>query len=172
MITESLKRDLEYTYNKLSKEEIERLSNSSVMITGCAGFLGYYFVHFLYAYKEKLNLKKVVCLDNFMLGYPKWLDKISEDERFAIKKFDIIKDKITDIEAEKIFDAIIVSKLLSLILKSPTLSKLFKLITSWAVSSSFSPKNSNIHSNKLSNSLSFGLPLIVSSKLFVSSILV
>ena len=85
MITESLKRDLEYTYNKLSKEEIERLSNSSVMITGCAGFLGYYFVHFLYAYKEKLNLKKVVCLDNFMLGYPKWLDKISEDER-KIKK--------------------------------------------------------------------------------------
>ena len=107
MITESLKRDLEYTYNKLSKEEIERLSNSSVMITGCAGFLGYYFVHFLYAYKEKLNLKKVVCLDNFMLGYPKWLDKISEDERFAIKKFDIIKDKITDIEEAESIDYVI-----------------------------------------------------------------
>lgn len=107
MITNQLEKDLQYTYSKLSKEEIEKLSGSSVLITGCAGFLGFYFVHFLYYFREKLNLKKVICLDNFMLGYPKWLDAISEDGRFLVKKFDIISDKIDSIEEAKDADFII-----------------------------------------------------------------
>ena len=107
MITNQLEKDLQYTYSKLSKEEIEKLTGSSVLITGCAGFLGFYFVHFLYYFREKLNLKKVICLDNFMLGYPKWLDTISEDGRFLVKKFDIISDKIDSIEEAKDADFII-----------------------------------------------------------------
>ena len=46
MITPQLEKDLEYTYESLSKEEIARLQGSSILITGCAGFLGFYFVHF------------------------------------------------------------------------------------------------------------------------------
>lgn len=107
MINNSLREDLKYTYNKLSKEEIEKLTGSTILITGCAGFLGFYFTHFLYEYKEALNLKKVICLDNFMLGYPKWLDKISEDSKFVVKKFDIIKDKIDEIKEASEADFII-----------------------------------------------------------------
>ncbi|WP_026888260.1 NAD-dependent epimerase/dehydratase family protein [Clostridium beijerinckii] len=107
MITKSLEVDLQYTYNKLSEEEINKLTDSTILITGCAGFLGYYFIHFLYKFKDDLKLKKVVCLDNFMLGYPKWIDEIGKDKRFEVKKFDIIKDKISDIEEADTVDFII-----------------------------------------------------------------
>ena len=107
MITNQLEKDLQYTYSKLSKKEIEKLTGSSVLITGCAGFLGFYFVHFLYYFRETLKLKRVICLDNFMLGYPKWLDGIGEDGRFLVKKFDIISDKIDSIEEAKDADFII-----------------------------------------------------------------
>ena len=56
MINNSLREDLKYTYNKLSKEEIEKLTGSTILITACAGFLGFYFTHFLYEYKAELNL--------------------------------------------------------------------------------------------------------------------
>lgn len=97
MITEQLAKDLEHTYNSLSEEERSRLEESSILITGCAGFLGFYFVHFLYQFREQLKLKKIICLDNFMLGYPKWIDEMAADEHFIVKKFDIIKDKIEEI---------------------------------------------------------------------------
>ena len=42
-----------------------------------------------------------------MLGYPKWLDKISEDSKFVVKKFDIIKDKIDEIKEASEADFII-----------------------------------------------------------------
>ncbi|MBU5488430.1 NAD-dependent epimerase/dehydratase family protein [Clostridium sp. MSJ-8] len=102
-----LDSDLQYTYKRLSEEEVNRLKQSIIIITGCAGFLGYYFTHFLYKFRNELELKKVICLDNFMLGYPKWIDKFKSDERFVIEKFDIIKDKISDIDGAEDADYII-----------------------------------------------------------------
>ncbi len=99
MITQQLKKDLEHTYESLTKQERERLENACIVITGCAGFIGFYLVHFLYQYRETLHLKQVVCLDNFMLGYPQWLDEIEKDPCFTVKKFDIIHDQIAEIPA-------------------------------------------------------------------------
>lgn len=107
MITSQLEKDLKYTFESMAAEEVAKLEGSTILITGCAGFLGFYFVHFFYQFREKLNLKKVICLDNFMLGYPKWIDEIKEDERFLVKKFDIIKDKIDSINGAKEADYII-----------------------------------------------------------------
>ncbi|SFH76434.1 UDP-glucuronate decarboxylase [Selenomonas ruminantium] len=97
MLTEQLKQDLDHTFRCLSKNEKERLSGGTVLITGSAGFIGYYFTHFFYQFKEELKIKKVICLDNFMLGEPKWLREIAADQDFIIKKFDIIKDRLEDI---------------------------------------------------------------------------
>ncbi len=107
MITRQLESDLSYTYHQLTKEELAKLKNSTILMTGCAGFLGFYFVHFFYQYCTELNLKKVICLDNFMLGYPKWLDNIKKDERFIVQEFDIIKDPIHQIAEAKDADYII-----------------------------------------------------------------
>ena len=41
MITEQLQKDLNYTYEKLSDDEREKLSESTILITGSAGFIGY-----------------------------------------------------------------------------------------------------------------------------------
>ena len=42
MITKQLEKDLQHTFDSLTPEEISRLLNSSIVITGCAGFLGFY----------------------------------------------------------------------------------------------------------------------------------
>ncbi|MCI8373291.1 MAG: NAD-dependent epimerase/dehydratase family protein [Lachnospiraceae bacterium] len=107
MFNKQLEQDLDYTYHSLSTEELGKLEDSTILITGCAGFLGFYMVHFLYQYKDDLNLKKVICLDNFMLGYPKWIDEMKKDPRFIIKKFDIISDRIDSIEEAREADYII-----------------------------------------------------------------
>ena len=103
MITSQLEKDLKYTKSKLSNLEWNKLSGSTILITGCAGFIGFYFCNFLYYFRDELGLKKAICLDNFMLGRPKWLDNMSSDNRFVIKKFDIISDDINTIkEAENV----------------------------------------------------------------------
>ncbi|MCX7714779.1 MAG: NAD-dependent epimerase/dehydratase family protein [Clostridia bacterium] len=107
MRTVFLEEDFNYTLGKLSRKEREKLENSSVVITGCGGFLGYYFVNFFHYHADTLNLKKIICLDNFMLGYPEWMSKIAEDKRFEIKKFDVAKDKICDIEGAENADFVI-----------------------------------------------------------------
>lgn len=103
MLTSQLEKDLQHTYEGLSHEEINKLKGSTILITGSAGFLGFYLVHFFYKFCEKLKLKKVICLDNFMLGYPKWMDTIAKHNQFVIQKFDIITDDIKLIsEAEEV----------------------------------------------------------------------
>lgn len=107
MITPQLEEDLKHTYASLTNEERNKLSKSSILITGCAGFLGFYYVHFLYRFRDELELKNVILLDNFMLGYPKWIDEVAADERFIVKKFNIIEDDISDIKEAQTADYII-----------------------------------------------------------------
>lgn len=102
-----LNEDLDYTLKKLSVSEVEKLKGSTILITGCAGFLGYYFMHFFYRHREVLQIKKVIGLDNFLLGRPQWLDAIMTDERFCVKRFDIIADRIEDIEGAEEVDYVI-----------------------------------------------------------------
>lgn len=97
MITNQLQKDLEYTFAKLSDSERKKFSNSTILITGSAGFIGFYLVHFFYHFKDKLNLKKIICLDNFLLGEPNWQKEFSADDKFIFKKFDIIKDDVEKI---------------------------------------------------------------------------
>lgn len=107
MLTKQLETDFQYTLGKFTQKEIAKFDGSTVVLTGCAGFLGFYMVNFLFYYREKLGLKKVVCLDNFMLGYPKWLAQIAEDTHFEIVKFDIIRDDIANVKAAGEADLII-----------------------------------------------------------------
>lgn len=97
MINKQLETDFHYTLGKFTQEEVSKLTGSTVLITGCAGFLGFYMVNFLFYFRDRLRLKKVICLDNFMLGYPEWMNQIAEDSRFEVVKFDIIKDNIGDV---------------------------------------------------------------------------
>lgn len=102
MIGEQLKKDFEHTLGRFTEEETSKLTGATVLVTGCAGFLGFYVVNFLFYFREKLRLKKVICLDNFMLGRPEWMNGIAADPRFLVEKFDVIRDDVSRVpEAEK-----------------------------------------------------------------------
>lgn len=99
MISKQFEKDLQYTFDSLSEVERKKLSGSTILITGSAGFIGFYLTNFLYKFREDLNLKKVICLDNFMLGEPKWQNEITKDSRFVFEKFNIISDNIENVES-------------------------------------------------------------------------
>ena len=92
-----LNQDLNHTLEGLTAVERAKLQGSTILITGCAGFLGYYFMHFFHRQAKVLGIRKVIALDNFMLGYPGWIEKLKADVLFDIEKFDIIKDRIEDV---------------------------------------------------------------------------
>ena len=107
MITSQLEKDLQYTFDSLSIKERKKFEKSTVLITGSAGFLGFYFVHFFYRFKDELAVKKVICLDNFLLGEPKWQEEILKDERFKVCRFDIGADDIGKLPGAENADFII-----------------------------------------------------------------
>jgi UDP-glucuronate decarboxylase len=100
-------KDFDHTCNGLSAEERAKMQGATILVTGCGGFLGYYFMHFFEAKAAALGIKKVIGLDNFMLGYPAWIQKLKANPLFDIQKFDIISDKIEKVEGSDKADFII-----------------------------------------------------------------
>lgn len=92
-----VKNDLERIYNGLSNEEKKRFAGSTVLLTGGAGFLGFYFINFLTYYKKELGIEKIICLDNFQVGYPKWLKDLKNDNKVELHKFNVVTDDIANI---------------------------------------------------------------------------
>lgn len=104
-----LETDLEAIYNALSEQELQTLNGSTLLLTGCGGFLGYYFMHFFSAYAKKLGIKKIIALENFLTGTKDWLENLVEDnpELIELHEFNVISDSISDIEMAGSADIII-----------------------------------------------------------------
>jgi len=88
-------QDVHYIYEKFS--ERDSLENVSVLITGCAGFIGYLVLHFFAKFAQDLHIRSVIGLDNFMMGKPGWLDRIT-GPNITIRQFDIVKDDLCIID--------------------------------------------------------------------------
>ena len=99
--------DLKYIYDNLSDAEKDKFKDTTILITGCGGFLGYYFMHFFSKYGDELSVKKVIGLDNFMLGEANWIKRLNQSDLFEIEKFDIITDDISSIPNSESADFII-----------------------------------------------------------------
>ncbi len=71
-------------------------AGATILITGCAGFLGFYFMHYFARYGTVLGVKKVIGLDSFLLGKPSWLESLKREypEFIDLQKFDISVDKL------------------------------------------------------------------------------
>lgn len=100
-------QDLQAIYTALTADERRRLSSGTVLITGCAGFLGYYFMNFFAEYGEELGIRKVIGLDNFMLGRPAWVDRVSRGPLVEAREFDMITGSLADIPGAADADLII-----------------------------------------------------------------
>lgn len=92
-----LNEDLEYTFKSLAPEEIEKLRNSTILITGCGGFLGQFHLSFWEKYGKELNIKKVIGIDSFLLGESSLIKKLKSNPLFDIRNMDVIDFPKSDI---------------------------------------------------------------------------
>jgi UDP-glucuronate decarboxylase len=102
-----LEQDIAYTFKGLSSTEKEKMQGATVLITGACGFLGYFFLHFFKAKGRELGVRKVIAIDNFILGRPAWVDVFAVDELFALEEFDVIAGDIATIPGSVEADFII-----------------------------------------------------------------
>ena len=75
----------------------KKFTNSRILITGSAGFLGYNFLHYFDRLtKEKwANSIEIIATDNFIRGRPKWLNKLeANNPQINVLKHDIVKDPL------------------------------------------------------------------------------
>jgi len=102
-----LQQDIDYIFDKLIERDVYR--DSSILITGCAGFLGYYFMQFFVRKSVELGIKKVIGLDNFMLRQPEWIDSLQKEfsDVVDVRTFDIISDNIADVQGADECDFVI-----------------------------------------------------------------
>ena len=118
--------DIDYIFNKLDESELAKFKDSTILITGCAGFLGFYFMSFFSKYSKDLNIKKIIGIDNFMLGTPKWIKELDEsNSNVELYTFDI--KKFSHIDIKKIKDVDFVIHMASI--ASPTFYRKYPLET-------------------------------------------
>lgn len=87
------REDMAYILRNLSNEEKNKFRNSRILVTGCGGFLGYYFMHFFSTYSDELEIEEIIGLDNFLTGTRDWLDEMTKSNaRVKLYQFDVIKD--------------------------------------------------------------------------------
>src|SRR4051812_1203667 len=56
-----------------------RWNGAVILVTGCAGFLGFYLTQYLVRYAGELGIRKVIGLDTFLLGKSRWLLELAEE---------------------------------------------------------------------------------------------
>lgn len=92
-----VRQDLKRIHDALSPREKESFADSTILITGCAGFLGFYLVQFYTAFRKELGIRHIIGLDNFQVGFPAWLKRLGDAGEIELFKFNIITDDVRDV---------------------------------------------------------------------------
>jgi UDP-glucuronate decarboxylase len=93
--------DLERIYTALQHRN--QFDGATMVVSGCAGFLGYYLMQFLVRNAERLGISKVIGLDTFLLDTPAWLAQLAAafPKVLNLRSFDISKDDLSAIDDAK-----------------------------------------------------------------------
>src|SRR5687767_12191245 len=91
-LEELLRRDLDDICGNLT-EELDRMAGENLLITGGAGFLGYYLVQTALHYNRIAGRApiRVTVWDNFMRGTPAWLTGLRDTPHLVVEKRDLIE---------------------------------------------------------------------------------
>ncbi len=84
--------DLNYICDNL-KQEFAQMAGKRLLITGGAGFLGYYLVQSVLHWNKKSSPDKTIHLtvyDNYMRGVPAWLTQLEGDPTLNLVKYNVI----------------------------------------------------------------------------------
>ena len=75
-------------------------SDCAILITGCAGFVGFYLLNYFTRYGKSLGIKKVIGLDIFLHGKPQWLSSLESEYPglLLIECFNIASDDLDRIQ--------------------------------------------------------------------------
>jgi UDP-glucuronate decarboxylase len=89
--TEVVKTDLNYICST-NEIEFQKMSGQRLLVTGGAGFLGYYLVQSITHWNEHFSPQNKIDLtvwDNFSRGVPGWLTNLQETRRLKLAKRDL-----------------------------------------------------------------------------------
>lgn len=92
-LAELLARDLDYVCDNL-REEFARMAGSTLLVTGGAGFLGYYLVLAALHFNRTAGREQPIRLtvwDNFARGEPAWLRELAGTPHLLVEKRDLIE---------------------------------------------------------------------------------
>ena len=84
-------KDIEYILENLS-DEFQHLRGKKILLTGGAGFLGYYFVQSVLEWNVRVDENQKIALtiyDNFIRGVPSWLTELVNHSWLLLKEHDI-----------------------------------------------------------------------------------
>ena len=87
-LDELLKRDLDYVCANL-REEFGRMAGKRLLITGGAGFLGYYLVHAALHFNATAGRDqpiRVTVWDSFIRGRPAWLQALAGTAHLEVER--------------------------------------------------------------------------------------
>jgi len=94
-----LTRDLDFIANNL-QDEFGRLAGKSLLITGGAGFLGYYLIQAALHFNKRADLASKIRLtvyDNFKRGTPAWLSALQAAPNLHVKHHDVTQPLPQDV---------------------------------------------------------------------------
>lgn len=92
-LNELLDQDLGYVCDNL-KEEFGQIAGKKLLITGGAGFLGYYLVQAALHFNKQANATSkihVTVYDNFVRGTPAWLNALQDDPCLRLERRDMVQ---------------------------------------------------------------------------------
>jgi UDP-glucuronate decarboxylase len=98
-LSEFLDLDLDYICDNLQRE-LGRLAGRHVLLTGGAGFLGYYFVltafHWNHSHDPESAIRMTI-YDNYVRGVPSWLEELRREPHLTLVRQDMIQPLPADI---------------------------------------------------------------------------
>ena len=74
--------------------ELAEMAGQSLLITGGAGFLGYYLVQAVLAWNNRVDAEQQIQLtiyDNYIRGVPPWLTALKDEPTLTLVRYDVIQ---------------------------------------------------------------------------------